>query len=192
MTLFKKEPALSAAALGLNLEILHNIVIEELYLIKEENERLRFELAALHSVVGPVTAFPQRTRKSELIPPEKARDVFFHQNIRILRAKQGSTHQQMAQLYGIPTDIWITYEGKRLPSADLLISISKGFNIPVDDLLHKNLSASETRPLLEPNGDFHFSRECTPSANQSRDEHSRNCSPAQHHTEVLESLRGQV
>jgi len=149
MAIFEKETPLSAAALGLNLEILNSIILEELFLLKEENERLRFELAALSSVMGSVTAFPQRMRKSEVIPPENARRVFFHQNIRILREQHGRTYEQMAQLYGIPSDVWMTYEGKRLPSADLLIAISKSFGVCVSDLLHKNLSECATHPTAD-------------------------------------------
>jgi transcriptional regulator with XRE-family HTH domain len=141
MASFEKEPPLTAAALRLNLEILHNIIMEELHTIKEENERLRFELAALHAVTGTVTAFTRQTRRTEMIPLSSAREVFLHHNIRILRSRCGMTREQMADLYGIPKDIWITYEGKRIPSADLLIAISKSFGVSVDDLLHKDLSA---------------------------------------------------
>ncbi len=141
MALYTNEPSLSEAMLNLELHILNDILVKELLRIKAESEHLKFELAALNSVVGDITAFPKRFSKRDLLPVKEARDVFFHQNARFLRTEQHMSYQEIGEVFDVPSDLWLMYEDKLLPTSTVLLAISKSVGISAEDLLHKNLSA---------------------------------------------------
>ena len=66
-------------------------------------------------------------------------------NLKFLREKNNLTQQQMADIFGIQRPTYSRYEnGERQPDFDLLIAISKYFNVSVDYLLGK-----ENEPTLD-------------------------------------------
>lgn len=66
-------------------------------------------------------------------------------NLKALREKNNLTQQQMSDIFGIQRPTYSRYEnGERQPDFDLLIAISKYFNVSVDYLLGK-----EDKPTID-------------------------------------------
>ncbi len=66
-------------------------------------------------------------------------------NLKALREKNNLTQQQMSDIFGIQRPTYSRYEsGERQPDFDLLIAISKHFDVSIDYLLGK-----EDKPTLD-------------------------------------------
>lgn len=65
-------------------------------------------------------------------------------NIKKLRKVKGLSQQAFAELFGLSRGNISSYEEQRAePKTEMLIEIANYFSIPLEDLLHKNLSVNE-------------------------------------------------
>lgn len=70
-------------------------------------------------------------------------------NLKALREKNNLTQQQMSDIFGIQRPTYSRYEnGERQPDFDLLIAISKYFNVSVDYILGRDDYVIKSNPQL--------------------------------------------
>jgi len=66
--------------------------------------------------------------------------MFLRQNIRILRMRKAMTQESLAEAIGIKRSLLQAYEaGRAEPSLKTVEKVSNYFNVPIDDLIKKEL-----------------------------------------------------
>lgn len=71
---------------------------------------------------------------------------YFAKNIKLLRKQKGLTQAQILNFVGFKQSTWNGYEtGNSQPYMDGLIKISDYFNVPLSDLIEKDLSISTNK-----------------------------------------------
>lgn len=74
----------------------------------------------------------------------------FSENIRLLRATLGKTQRELSQQIQITSSRYSSYEnGKSKPPVDVLIRISRIFNVSIDLLLSVNLTKHSLKDMLK-------------------------------------------
>lgn len=69
---------------------------------------------------------------------------FLNKNVKYLRKRKNLTHQQLADILKIQKSSLANFEsGSRNCSLEVLVDLSKFFNITIDELIFKDLSLEQ-------------------------------------------------